>query len=91
MSSVNFDQEDGKSPLKLLRELLGKQEGLDKPISQQELAARLDAAIVSISRWERGYAVTLSLAQFKRLKKLVESVGWNIDDLPDNLGPQKST
>jgi transcriptional regulator with XRE-family HTH domain len=89
MSLHEFNIEEGKSPLKVLRELIGQAEGKDSPISQQDFATRLGAAVVSISRWERGQTVTLTFAQFKRLKKLVESVGWSIDDLPDNLGPAK--
>jgi transcriptional regulator with XRE-family HTH domain len=47
MTEEKLQSEEGKSPLKALRERLGN-------ISQEELARRLGTSVVSISRWERG-------------------------------------
>jgi DNA-binding XRE family transcriptional regulator len=91
INSSGFNVEEGKSPLKLLRELIGNMEGHGAPISQQELAQRLGVGIATVSRWERGITPAMfTIPQLKNLKKLLDSVGLSIEELPDDLGPYKN-
>ena len=77
--------EEGKSPLKTLRELLGD-------ISQEELARRLGVSVVTISRWERGVTpATFTVPQMKALMRQLRSVSLDIEDFPDNIGPHKTS
>lgn len=82
---IKFPNQEGKSPLKILRELLGN-------ISQEELARRIKVAVVTVSRWERGVTPpTFTVVQMKALLREMESVGLTYKDLPDDLGPTQKT
>jgi transcriptional regulator with XRE-family HTH domain len=81
VSSNNFPVEEGKSPLRTLRELLGN-------ISQEELARRLGVSVVTVSRWERGVTpATFTIPQMKALSRELKSVGYSVEDLPNDFGP----
>ena len=64
--------------LKQLRKMLGG-------ISQEALARRIDASVVTVSRWERGSNAQLNVAQIKALEEQLESVGLRFRDLADDL------
>ena len=68
--------------MKVLRELLG--------VTQEELARRLGVTVVTISRWERGITpATFTIPQMKAFIKELDSVGWNIENFPNDLAPSK--
>ncbi|NET39443.1 MAG: helix-turn-helix transcriptional regulator [Cyanothece sp. SIO1E1] len=78
---TNFTIEEGQSPLKRIRELMGG-------ISQEELARRIGVSAQTVSRWERGlWAATLTLPQAKALDRELTSIGLTLQDLPDTFGP----
>lgn len=71
--------EEGKSPLKTLRELLGN-------ISQEDLAHLIGVTTVTISRWERGVTpATFTIPQMKSFIRLLKEVNWDIEELPDSF------
>lgn len=71
-----FDVE-GKSPLKIIRELL--------EMSQQELASSLGIAVSTVSRWERGSGTPVfTPGQFKVLTSKLAAKGLDLNDLPDD-------
>lgn len=71
--------EEGKTPLKTIREMIG--------MSQQEFATFLGISITTVSRWERGLgSPSFTPGQFKLLLKKLEPFGVGLDELPDDLG-----
>jgi putative transcriptional regulator len=81
IDSNKFNVEEGKSPLKTLRELLGD-------ISQEELARRIGVSVVTVSRWERGVTpATFTIPQMKAFIRELKSVGIDIENFPDDLSP----
>lgn len=75
-----FHVEEGESPLKAIRELLG--------MSQQEFATKLGVSITTISRWERGKTPpTFTIGQVRTLLRELEPYGLNLDSLPDEMTP----
>lgn len=73
-------QTETNSPLKEMREAVG--------LSQQELATRMNIAVSTISRWERGIAEpTMTVAQ---MKAFCRAIGKTLEDLPDSLIAQET-
>ncbi|WP_059002072.1 helix-turn-helix domain-containing protein [Leptolyngbya sp. NIES-2104] len=84
MIEANLQSEEGGSPLKALRERLGN-------ISQEELARRLGASVVSISRWERGAKpMSLTVPQMRSLVRELQSVDWDIADFLDRASAHET-
>ncbi|PSB18424.1 XRE family transcriptional regulator [Phormidesmis priestleyi ULC007] len=73
MIEEKLQSEEGKSPLKALRERLGN-------ISQEELARRLGTSVVSISRWERRVKpMSLTVPQIRALLRELRSANWDME------------
>jgi transcriptional regulator with XRE-family HTH domain len=69
--------EEGKSPLKILREQAG--------LSQEQLARQVNVSVKTISNWERGvYPAMMTVPQVKALCK---SLNVTLEELPDDFGP----
>ena len=81
IDSNQIQFEEGKSPLKTLREMLGD-------ISQEELARRLGVSLATISRWERGVTpATFTIPQMKAFIRQLKLVGLDVDSIPDDFSP----
>ena len=75
--------EEGKSPMKVIREQLG--------LTQPQFAVQLNVAVSTVSRWENGKSpVTLTIRQFKTLDDMLRELGMTVHNLPDNMGPSIS-
>jgi DNA-binding transcriptional regulator YiaG len=72
-----------KSVFRVIREKLGELER-GSALSQQEFATRLGAGVATVNRWERGKQATFTVPQLKRLKQMLDTLGWDIEDLPDD-------
>ncbi len=70
-----------ESPLKKRRDELG--------LTQRDVAVAVDVSVQTVSNWETGRyrGARLTLPQVKALCRLLQ---WSIDDLPDDLAPQRS-
>lgn len=80
---IDFNVEEGESPLKKIRELLG--------VSQEEFGRRIGVTGQTVSRWERGiWPATFTLAQIRALRREIKALGLDLDDIPDDLGPKKA-
>ena len=75
--------EEGVSPLKTIRTLLG--------MTQSQFAHVIGCEKETVSRWERGvYPATFTISQMKALDKTLKSAGFDLQDLPDSFAPYKS-
>ena len=71
---------DGQNPMRRIREVLG--------LTQVGFAQLLSLEPSAVSRWERGQGTPrFTPGQFKVLLERLESHGYTIKDLPDDLGP----
>jgi transcriptional regulator with XRE-family HTH domain len=79
-SGKNNPWEEGVSPLKTIRKLLG--------LTQNQLAVRLGSDPSVVSRWERGvYEATFTISQIKAMDELLEEAKLTWKDIPDSFSP----
>lgn len=73
---------EGIAPLKAIREALG--------LTQQEFAESIGVAVSTVHRWETGKSeMTLNVEQMQKFDRLLRGIGMDLQNLPNELGPQK--
>jgi transcriptional regulator with XRE-family HTH domain len=77
MIERKIDFVKGDIPLRRIREELG--------LTQEQFAVAIRASTYSVSRWERGRTVNLTVAQVKAFQTLLKQIGLDFQDLPDDL------
>ena len=80
INEKRFTFKKNVSPLKQIRENL--------EMSREQFASALGTTSGTVYRWETGrHGISFTVRQIKNLMELIEPLGINIDDLPDDLGP----